>query len=68
MTDIYRTAAALPSCERCVGSSEVTISELTNWRIEGTVTMFRCRWCGYVTWDDRPGPNYHRTSAAAEAG
>ncbi len=68
MTDINKTAAALPSCERCAGSSEVTVSEMRNTRIDGTVTMFRCRWCGYVTWDDRPGPNHHTTPEKSAAG
>ena len=54
--DFNMTPASLPTCGRCRGSSDVIVSELVNARIDGTVTMYRCRWCGYVTWDERPGP------------
>ncbi|SPP93244.1 protein of unknown function [Bradyrhizobium vignae] len=51
--DINRTLGALPTCDRCHGSSRVIVTELLNLRIGRSVVAYRCRECGYVTWDER---------------
>jgi hypothetical protein len=54
MTEIDRTAGNLPTCETCIGSGIVVVSEMFNPQTGRTVTMLVCKECGYVTWDDRP--------------